>query len=75
MDCVGECKKQNECVGNVRTVAVLGNGFASPFEFQYCETAIETDRSRGFTVLVEGEDFDEHGLSESDYYTGITMYG
>ncbi len=75
MDCNGECKKQNECAGTVRNVEVSGNGWISPFQFQYCETAIETDRSRGFTVLVEGEDFDEHGLGEADYYTGITQYG
>lgn len=69
MECQGECKKENRCFGKLKTVLVSGNGFKKPFEFVYCQEAREEDTRRGFLV----EEVDEHGLTKSDYYTGITI--
>lgn len=69
MECQGECKREGICEGIVETVAVWGNGFQKAFTFNYCQTAISEDKRRGFFV----EKIDEHGLTASDYYTGITQ--
>lgn len=68
MKCDGECSKEETCTGTVKKVLVSGLGFKLPFEFNYCETAIQEDKRRGFFVEV----VDENGLAESDYYTGIS---
>lgn len=68
MECQGECKKQGECAGEVKTVIVTGAFCPTGMQFNYCQVAREEDERRGFTVEV----IDEHGLTSSDYYTGIT---
>lgn len=54
--CDGECNKHNECFGSVKPVIVSGNGWKNPFHFNYCEVAIEVDKSRGFTVELKEEE-------------------
>lgn len=66
--CQGECKKQGECTGDVKAVIVIGAFCPSGMQFNYCETARKEDERRGFTV----EECDENGLTETDYYTGIS---
>ena len=68
MECQGECKREKTCTGSVKKVLVSGLGFKLPFEFQYCETAIQEDKRRGFFVEI----VDETVSTESDYYTGIS---
>ena len=71
MQCDGECSKfegDDGCKGEVKPVLVSGHGFKEPFKFNYCKSAIAEDFRRGFSVDV----IDENGLSEADYYTGIT---
>ena len=75
MKCDGECNKPEDCKGVVRKVKVTGNGLISPWFFNYCETAIEVDKSRGFIVEEVDNDYDKNGLAEGDYYTGITREG
>ena len=53
MQCQGECKKEGACAGKVKKVFVSGQGWVTPFEFHYCETAIDEDIRRGFLVLTE----------------------
>lgn len=54
MECKGECKEFGKCVGEVKKVYVVGWGY-----FNYCETAIETDRLRGFTIIEDENREDE----------------
>jgi hypothetical protein len=67
--CQGECNGLGICKGKVQKVLVSGNGWGKPFEFFYCEVAIKQDQNNGFLV----ELINDHGLTESDYYTGITI--
>ena len=60
--CNGECRKLNQCTGEVRKVHVSGNGWGAPFEFHYCETAVQVDKDNGFLVKY----VDENGLIESE---------
>ena len=55
MKCQGECKADGTCKGEVKFVSVTGCGFKGSFSFFYCDTAIKTDKERGFTV--EEEEF------------------
>lgn len=52
--CEGDCQNYEEsrCTGEVKTVIVSGFGW-KPSEFNYCKTAIEEDRRRGFEVVVK----------------------
>jgi hypothetical protein len=68
MECQGVCKNHNECTGEVKTVIVYGEFCPNGLKFDYCQTAREEDKRRGFTV----EEVDEHGLTKSDYYNDIT---
>ena len=68
MECQGECKRHDECSGEVKTVIVYGTFCPDGMQFNYCQTAREEDERRGFRV----EDVDENGLTKNDYYTGIT---
>lgn len=56
MKCEGECSQSGECRGEVKRYEVSGCGFVRPFTFGYCETAVEEDRQRGFTVEIETSD-------------------
>ena len=49
MKCQGCCLHENTCSGDVRAVSVQ-YGAKDWGIFYYCDTAIETDRLRGFTV-------------------------
>lgn len=55
LKCDGECYRDGECFGSVNPVIVSGNGWLTPFHFNYCEVAIEVDKSRGFTVELKEE--------------------
>lgn len=68
MECQGECKKNDECNGEIKEVIVYGAFCPTGLKFIYCQTAREENDLRGFTVEV----VDEHGLTPSDYYSGIT---
>ena len=68
MDCQGECKKHDECAGQIKEVIVFGEFCPTGLKFNYCQTAREEDERRGFTVEI----IDEHGLTPSDYYDGVT---
>ena len=48
--CSGECRTHNECVGEVHTVWVEGNGYTGAY-FDYCQRAVSEDLRRGFRVL------------------------
>jgi hypothetical protein len=50
--CEGECSRENKCIGDVRRVHVRNNRLTRPFEFNYCEIAIEEDERSGFHVEV-----------------------
>ena len=63
MKCIGECSNPGECKGEVRKVVVSGNGWVKPWHFEYCETARDIDRERGF--LVE-DDTDEDEYTNAD---------
>ena len=52
VECQGECKRSNECVGEVKKVIVYGDFCPNGLEFNYCQTAIEEDERRGFTVKI-----------------------
>lgn len=71
MECQGECKKQSECKGEVKEVIVYGSFCPTGLKFFYCQEAREEDKRRGFEV----EEVDEHGLTATDYYTGLTREG
>jgi len=68
MECNGECKKHDECAGQIKEVIVFGEFCPTGLKFNYCQTAREEDERRGFTVEI----IDEHGLTPSDYYDGVT---
>jgi len=68
MECNGECKKHDECTGEIKEVIVYGTFCPTGLKFNYCQTAREEDERRGFNVEV----VDEHGLTPSDYYHGVT---
>ena len=52
--CQGECNKHGECKGEVQKVVVYGTFCPDGLTFNYCQTARETDETRGFVVeLVE----------------------
>ena len=68
MECQGECKKHGKCAGEIKEVIVFKTFRTIGLKFNYCQTAREEDERRGFTV----EEIDEHGLTPSDYYDGIT---
>jgi hypothetical protein len=58
LKCDGECSKiegDDGCRGDVKKVHVSGNGFKKPFEFNYCQEAIDEDLNRGFSVDVISE--------------------
>lgn len=50
MNCIGECSNTGECKGEVKKVVVSGNGWPVPWHFEYCATARDIDRERGFVV-------------------------
>lgn len=68
MECQGECKRHGDCTGEIKQVVVYGPFCPNGMNFNYCQTAREEDERRGFRV----EEVDENGLTEGDYYTGIT---
>jgi hypothetical protein len=68
MKCEGICAIEGGCFGEVKTVVVSGLGLGKPVTFNYCQEAREEDERRGFSVEI----VDENGLTDSDYYTGIT---
>lgn len=51
MECQGECKKQEECTGEIKSVIVFGQFCPNGLEFDYCQTAREEDERRGFEVV------------------------
>ena len=59
MECNGECKKHDECAGEIKEVIVFGAFCPTGMNFTYCKTAREEDERRGFTVEI----VDEHGLT------------
>ena len=67
MECQGECKKHDECKGEVRPVMVYGSFCPTGMQFTYCQEAREEDERRGFGVY----EIDEHGLTALDYDDGI----
>ena len=69
MECQGECKKHDECAGQIKEVIVFGEFCPTGLKFNYCQTAREEDERRGFTVEI----VDEHGLTPSDYYDGVQL--
>ena len=69
MECNGECKKHDECAGEIKEVIVFGAFCPTGMNFTYCKTAREEDERRGFTVEI----VDEHGLTPSDYYDGVQL--
>lgn len=52
LKCDGACSRDGECKGIVQRVRVSGIFFriGDSMDFNYCETAIATDRENGFTV-------------------------
>lgn len=50
--CDGSC---NECAGDVMPVIVFGAFCPDGMSFNYCETAREEDRRRGFRVEIMSE--------------------
>lgn len=55
LKCDGTCYPDKRCKGEVKSVTVIGEKFPDPFRFNYCETAIQTDRDNNFTVIVDGQ--------------------
>jgi len=62
MECIGECYNTGECKGEVKKVVVSGNGWPAPWHFEYCATARDIDRERGFLV----EDDTDEDVTEQD---------
>jgi len=50
LECDGACALMGECVGEVKKVKVMRKGIDWG-NFEYCETAIKEDVSRGFEVI------------------------
>lgn len=46
------CYDDEECKGEVVAVLVSIEG-GEPWEFNYCEASIESDRANGFTVTIK----------------------
>ena len=59
MECQGECKKHDECAGQIKEVIVFGEFCPTGLKFNYCQTAREEDERRGFNVEI----VDEHGIN------------
>ncbi len=56
MKCDGTCDWLREGhTGIVKRVKVTGGGLDGTYKFNYCESAIETDRNNGYTVEILDE--------------------
>lgn len=64
MECEGSCQ---EHTGEVKTVLVSSEWW-KPTKFNYCDAAIEEDRSRGFDVriLLNSEQEPERSVATED---------
>ncbi len=70
MECQGECKKNDECTGEVKEVIVYGTFCPTGLKFNYCQTAREEDERRGFTVTDVCQDCNGSGavkIGEGEY--------